>query len=292
MYFYIFLNKTNKLTCIAMKNILRISSLLISIIFIIGGFNACTVINPVGISFSSISDMGYESSGTQTVTILMDKSIGSDVTIEFEFSGTAIKSSDYNFFSTEVTIPAGSTSADISFSIINNYEYEPTDKTIIVNLTTISGPGVDEVEFGENTTYTFTLQEDDVEIDLAWTSTTGITDDFDLDLALIDASENYIDWSYYGDGLETVQLDGGSSNGTYYAVAQLWSGPTSTETANYTMTVRLPDGSTQTHSDMFTSERTTDRTLWGITKTGSTYTVTQDPFGSNGKAAIEITRIN
>lgn len=269
-----------------MKNFFRNLSLMTSVILLVGGFNACTVVEPAGISFSSISDMGYESSGTQTVTITMDKSIASDVTIEFTFSGTASTSTDYGYFSTEATIPAGSTSTDVTFYIYDNYIYDPTDKTIIISLATISGPGVDEAEFGENTTYTYTLQEDDVEIDLTWTSSTGTAGDFDLDLELVDAFENWVDGSASGiETTETVHLYGSNVDGSYYAIAELWYGPPG-ENANYTMTVKLPDGSTQSHSDVFDDNNTTDRTLWEITKSGSSYTLSQDPFGSNGRGAI------
>lgn len=270
-----------------MKNFMRILSLAFSVALLLWGFNACTPVEPAGIKFSSISESGFESSGTQTVTINLDKSIASDVTIEFTFSGTATASSDYGYFTTETTIPAGSTSTDISFSIYDNYEYDPNDKTLVITLSGISGSGVDDVEFGENTTYTYTLKEDDVAIDLTWTSSTGTAGDFDLDLELIDGFDSFVDGSSSSSDLtETVHLDGSYSDGSYYAIAELFSGPTSTSSATYTMTVKLPDGSTQSHNDVFDINNFTNRTLWGITKSGSSYTLSQDSFGFNGRGAI------
>lgn len=266
-----------------MKNLLRISSFALSATLLAWGFNACTPVEPAGVSFSSISDMGYESSGNQTVTITMDKSIGSDVTFEFTFSGTAISSSDYGFSTTEATIPAGSTSTDISFFIYDNYQYDPTDKTIIINLTSISGPGVDDAEFGENTTYTYTLMEDDMQIDLSWTPNSGSATDHDIDLYLDQGSADFRASTSGSAIIETVMLYGDDADATYYAISHYYSGYLANSDVNYSITLSFPDGSTQSHSDTFTYDEYSDRTLWGITKSGATYSVEQDPFGANGR---------
>mgnify|MGYP002713028923 CR=1 FL=1 len=251
--------------------------------FVLGVFSSCTQVDPAGINLSSISDSGYESSGTQTISVNLDKSISSDVTIEFEYSGTATKSSDYNFYTTEATILAGQTSAEIEFTIFDDYEYDPTDKTIIINLTTISGPGVDEVNFGENTTYTYTLQEDDMEIELTWDDS-----DYNMELLLVQGETPVRESIESGTTAKSVVLHGDDSDGNYQTLTYMSLGNLNENSSiPYSVTLNFPDGSSETHGDNLIVERLFNaRHLWEITKTGTGYTAAKDPLGSNGRGSI------
>jgi len=263
-----------------MKKYLNITKNAI-VLFIVLGMFSCEKIVPAGVNFTEVTASGYESDGAQTVQIDFTRAVESEITIEVAFTGTA----DYYAGSTLITVPAGEITANVNFELIDNGTYEPgVTKTVIIDLIGITGPGVDDAGFGTYTTYTYNVDEDDMKIDLEWTASEGLSSDHDLDLYL---HNNIVETQSSTSGSnnpETVILRGSATDQTYYTVSHYFGSIfSSTVQVNYTITLNFPDGSTQSHSDTFTSLDQSDRTLWSISKSGVNYTAMQDPFGVNGR---------
>ena len=89
------------------------------------------------VSFTSDVQSAAENAGAATITAQLSATIASDVTVPFTVSGTATQGvgDDYTITSSPITIPAGSTTANIVISIVDDVNIEG-DETVIVTMGT------------------------------------------------------------------------------------------------------------------------------------------------------------
>jgi hypothetical protein len=80
------------------------------------------------VSFASGTQTVSENAGTRPLQIQLSAASGLEVQVPFTVSGTASQGSDYTVSASPVVIPAGSTSATITLTIINDTGYEPTEQ--------------------------------------------------------------------------------------------------------------------------------------------------------------------
>ena len=87
--------------------------------------------------FTSAAQTVAEDSGTATITAQLDSTIASDVTVPYTISGTASQGagSDYTITASPITIPAGSTTANITITINDDLDVEASE-TVIVTMGT------------------------------------------------------------------------------------------------------------------------------------------------------------
>lgn len=106
---------------------------------------------PVG-QFTGTSDSNLENVGVVNIPVELDVPSGLDVHFNFTVSGSATGGGvDHNLANGSVIIPAGSTTADISFSIVNDLIDENTE-TVIITLNSASGASL-----GINTVFTYNI---------------------------------------------------------------------------------------------------------------------------------------
>ncbi len=136
-------------------------------VYLGGGFTAVgTNLNsnfaqfgPVDIQFTSSTWAQSETVTSITATIQISTSNTSSEDITFTIGtpgGTATYGTDYTMATGTYTIAAGQTSTSTAITVINEADFEG-DETIIV---TLSNPSF--ADLGSNTTYTYTIQNDDI----------------------------------------------------------------------------------------------------------------------------------
>jgi hypothetical protein len=111
------------------------------------------------VQFTAVSQSGAENGGTQTITAQLSAASGNTVSIPFTLSGTATQGAgnDYTITASPLTIPAGSTTATITITPINDSDYE-NDETVIVTIGTPTNATASGV-----TVHTATITNDDVQ---------------------------------------------------------------------------------------------------------------------------------
>ena len=251
----------------------------------IGLVVSCSKIEPAALNFVLTEDSGLESQGTYPIAISLDRSITSGIELSYTVSGSASDLTDFYLPSSPLTIASGSSSATLNLDIVDDTDYTGEDITVVVNINGIAGEGVDDVSFGNNTTFTYTIKENDLEVELTWTPSSGAAVDFDLDLIILIAGDQsyYASSASYTDIVETVVLDQNGPAVVYYALASLYSGNITNTSVDYTIKISFPDGSTTSNSDTFNANNTADRTLFSITKNGDgNFSASADPLGSGG----------
>jgi len=115
-------------------------------ITVILGSSATTVTTPIDLNSGaacttlSVGDISVdESAGTVNVPITLSAATSTDVTVDVSASdGTAVSGSDYTATSQSVLIQTGQTTANASFAIIDDSNFEP-DETFSVNLSNANG---------------------------------------------------------------------------------------------------------------------------------------------------------
>lgn len=144
------------------------------------------------VSFNIASQSINENAGTIQVQLSLDSASSQSVSIPFTVSGTASSPTDFTIStSSPVTIPAGSTSATMSFTIINDSIVE-SDETIIATLGTPTN-----ATLGAATTHTITIIDDDVYIsinDVTISENAG-TATFTISLNKVSTLDVHVDWS-------------------------------------------------------------------------------------------------
>lgn len=109
------------------------------------------------VTFASASQSGSES-GTMTITASLSAASSTDVTVPFVVSGTATEGAgeDFTITTSPITIVAGTTSAEITITVIEDLEDEP-DETVEVTMGTPTG-----ATLGAISVHTATIEDDDV----------------------------------------------------------------------------------------------------------------------------------
>ncbi len=114
-----------------------------------GGSGGGAVTPQVYFGISSAS--ANENEGTFTLNVVLSSSTTNDVTVSIGASGTAVAGTNYSFSNTSVTIPAGTTTKQISINLIDDTFYD-TAKTVIL---TLSNPS--NATLGSPSVFTLTL---------------------------------------------------------------------------------------------------------------------------------------
>jgi hypothetical protein len=119
------------------------------------------------ISFTTISGAANEGhSGNQAVNVTANLSSATTaaVTVPITYGGTATSGADYSAATTSIMIAAGATSGTASFSVIGDSTVE-SNETVVLTMGTPTG-----ATLGANTSYTHTITNDDVLIDVVATN--------------------------------------------------------------------------------------------------------------------------
>lgn len=122
--------------------------------------------NPdVGFSLSTVSNT--ENVISVKIPIILSEVSGADVVVSFEVSGSATSGSDFSLVSGDITILKGEDEARIDLIIIDDTKKED-DETVIVKLTGVIGANLNS-----NTTYTYTIVDNDTYPTLSFGSITS-----------------------------------------------------------------------------------------------------------------------
>ena len=112
--------------------------------------------SPPTVTFTSASQSDAESSGTLTVTAELSVISGLEVEVPFTLSGTATDGgTDYSITASPITIPAGSTTQNITITI-NDDTLDELDETVIVTMGTPTN-----ADQGATTVHTATITDND-----------------------------------------------------------------------------------------------------------------------------------
>ena len=235
--------------------------------------------SPPALTISDTSQTVNESAGTASVTVNLSKTQSQNVKLNVQISGTAVLNGDYSVDSaTSLTIPAGSTSAKVKFTIFNDGVVEG-DKNIHVKFSSSANLTL------TNTDATVIIKDNDVsqaanglQTDLTWNAGSMVN----LDLFLVDnviivnneISDFYIKrGSTNMTGFETVPINNNDSDQVYYLAVYYNTG---SRAVTYTITSNGPGVSNATATDNFAAADVGTAVFYGpITKVGSTYSRAQ-----------------
>jgi len=227
-------------------------------------------------SIKDTSQTVNESVGTASVTVNLSQAASQAIKLNFTLSGTAILNGDYAPDSaSSITIPAGSTSASLKFTIYDDAVLE-SDKTIHVKFSSSANVTL------SNTDATITIKDNDasraatgLQTDLYWDA--GSLVDLDLFAAnnvVINnntvTSFNLVDSSEHDKGFESVLIKNSNPDGDYYLIVYYSVG---SRTVNFTLNTNGPGISNVTTDDTFPLSDLGAAYFYGpIHKVGSTYT--------------------
>src|SRR3990170_8952418 len=89
--------------------------------------------NPPTVAWTLASQSGAGNAGTITVTAQLSAVSGLPVTVPFTVTGTATAPADYTITASPIIIPAGSLSANITITIVDD-TLDELDETVIVTM--------------------------------------------------------------------------------------------------------------------------------------------------------------
>ncbi len=126
---------------------------------------------PPTVQFTAATQSASEAAGLVTVTAQLSAVSGLAVDIPFTINGTstAIGGTDYTITVSPITIPAGSTTADITITLINETLYE-ANETIVLDI----GTPTNATASG-TLTHTATITNDDTAPNISFTAGTTIS---------------------------------------------------------------------------------------------------------------------
>lgn len=90
------------------------------------------------VTLSSGSQSVAENGGTINITVNLSNAADEDVTIPFSIEGTATDGSDFTISASPLVIPAGTTSGNITVSVIDDTIQEPNE-TVVVTMGAVTG---------------------------------------------------------------------------------------------------------------------------------------------------------
>ena len=188
-----------------------------------------TILDPLvapDIEFASTSSSGAESVSSKDLTIELDASSGSNVTVDYAVTGTATGSgTDYTLANGTATITAGSTSTTITIAGIVDDSLDEVNETVIV---TLSNPS--NANPGSTLVHTYTITDNDSApvVDFNATSSSGAesvsSKDLTVDLSAASGQNVTVDYAVTGtatgSGTDftlangTLTINAGSTSGT------------------------------------------------------------------------------
>lgn len=204
------------------------------------------------LGFVNTSGYATEADGTQTLTINLGKKATSSITITYIVGGSASVDGDFRIlsntsFTTDasssftLTVPEGSSTASLTFELIDDIQIEPGSESIYFQITGISDS--DLTGSLQQLQYVFKVEDNDVapanglQVDLTWDLGDGVSinnANFDLYLArnlqLNDegdiSSMELIDrvLSTNTKGFETIIIDDSIAEDEYYIIIRFVTG--------------------------------------------------------------------
>lgn len=164
------------------------------------------------VQFSSASQSVSESVGTVSVQVTLSAVSGQTVQVPYTVSGTASNPSDHNLSSGTITIPAGSSSANRSFTVNNDVVFE-NNETVIFTLGTPT-----HATASGFTTHTITITNNDPAPIVSFSSSSQAVTEGDSGTATLTATVQLNSVS----GVSTTipfSVSGTASSGTDYSVS-------------------------------------------------------------------------
>lgn len=235
-----------------------------------------------------------EGGGSQSMLIDLGATTTTSTVITFQVGGNAALDGDYyitsitNYYSNAltVTVPAGESTAEITFDVIDDEQVEPANELIYFEITSISDAAI--AENFKRTSFVYEIEDNDeapvsgLQIDLAWDLGDGVrvnNSNFDLYLAnniTTDTDGVVKDFqpvtgeeSVNESGFETIMIDNALPDQQYYVVIKYSSGENPA-----TLTLQLSSG--QIHrgaTGRVTAAAIGTYLYYGpITKTGTAFT--------------------
>src|SRR5690349_21428320 len=211
---------------------------------------------PPAVTISDTAQTVNENAGTASVTINLSKAQSQNVQLSVQISGDAILNGDYSVDSaTSITIPAGSLSAKLNFTIFNDNVVEG-DKSIHMKFTSSGNVTL------TNANATITIKDDDVsqaanglQTDLTWDAGSAANlDIFVVDDVVITNNQisdfNIVRGSQNLNGFETILINNNDSDGVYYLAVYYNTG---SRAVNYTLTSNGPGITNAVTTDSFTA---------------------------------------
>jgi len=214
------------------------------------------------IEFHSTSSSGDESVASKVIQIDLSAASSKDVSVNIGVSGTASENNDYTKSAASITIPAGSTSANLTLSIIDDALDEDNETAIM----TLSGPT--NATLGTNTSHTYTINDNDATPTIEFSTTTSNGDESvattNLQIELSAVSGRDVTVNVATSGTATENTDYTISNSTITITA-------GNTTANLTLSI-TDDGDVESdETAKMTISGPTNATLG--TNTSHTYTI-------------------
>ncbi|NIO10167.1 MAG: hypothetical protein GTO40_20050, partial [Deltaproteobacteria bacterium] len=116
------------------------------------------------VNFTAAAQSGAENVGTMTITAQLSAISGLDVTVPFSVGGTATDPADYTITASPITIPAGSLSADITITVVDDAINESSETVVVtMGVPTNATAGVTNV-------HTATITDNDAVPEVNWTA--------------------------------------------------------------------------------------------------------------------------
>jgi len=110
---------------------------------------------PPSVSFLAAQSTYFEDAGLVSVPLEISSAVGIDVTVPFQVGGTAKDPQDYSVSPGPVTIPAGTTQADLLVDIVDDAKLEPNETVVLV----LHGP--QNATLGAQPSHTVRIRNDD-----------------------------------------------------------------------------------------------------------------------------------
>ncbi|MCK4700799.1 MAG: hypothetical protein KAT38_10705, partial [Bacteroidales bacterium] len=158
--------------------------------------------NPPQVQFSSATSNGNESTVSVNVPVEISALSQSDVVVDYTVTGTATSGPDHNLIDGSVTIPAGSLSATINFTVSDDSEMESHETVII----TMTDPPLNAV-LGTQTDHTYTILDNDTQLGYSGPGGVG---DFIFNILWLEADSI----TGLADGEDVTNWFDGSGNGS------------------------------------------------------------------------------
>src|SRR5690606_14659033 len=79
-----------------------------------------------------------ENGGEVTVTVQLSEATDEDVVVTLALAGAAEQGVDYNATGTQITIPAGETSGEVTISALDD-SLDEDDETIVIDISSVTG---------------------------------------------------------------------------------------------------------------------------------------------------------
>lgn len=270
---------------------------------------------PATLTFASKVTVVSEDEGLVLITLNLDKAAYRDIVIDFTIKGSAQLITDYETTAT-ATILEGTTSGDLSITLIDDTEFEFDQdlidlagilgETLEISLARITGNALPS-ENSEEISHLLVIRENDeveksLTIDLSWDSGDGTPGDVDMDLIIffIDPEDGPIFLTAstsIGTGFEKITIATPAPDGLYGLAIRYYEGISDnvTFTAKFTSeNGTLPGGVTEatrigvyTQANLNGEENKPVQIVQTFEKKGSDYTAVSDitipTSGSRGK---------